>query len=138
MSAVDKGPRTAARQHTNHRRVVVAISLLCALVTLAIGIWSLVAPESFAAAIGFPPYNEHLLHDVGAFQIGIGASLVFAVFWTDALGVALAAFVVGGGIHTLNHVLDLHLGGHEADQWALGALTVLALVGLLMRLRTRG
>lgn len=138
MSTTDGGPKTAARQHTNHRRVVVAIALFCALMTLAFGIWSLVAPESFAAAVGFPPYNEHLLHDVGAFQIGIGVSLALAVFWTDALGVALAAFVVGGGIHTLNHVLDRHLGGHQADQWVLGALTVLALIGLLMRLRTRG
>lgn len=117
---------------------MVAIDLLCGLTTLAFGIWSLVAPASFATAIAFPPYNEHLLHDVGAFQIGIGASLVLAAFWTDALGVALAAFVVGGGIHTLNHVLDRHLGGHQADQWALGALAVLALIGLLMRLRTRG
>jgi hypothetical protein len=31
------------------------------------GAWSLLFPRSFDAFIDFPPYNEHLLHDVGAF-----------------------------------------------------------------------
>src|SRR5215212_9317849 len=38
---------------------------------LALGIWAFFAPASFADFIAFP-YNRHLLHDVGAFQIGIG------------------------------------------------------------------
>ena len=30
--------------------------------------------RSFATLIDFPPYNVHLLHDVGAFQIGIASA----------------------------------------------------------------
>ena len=46
---------------------------------LAVGLWALLAPRSFAAWIDFPPYAEHLLHDVGAFQIGIAVSLLAAL-----------------------------------------------------------
>jgi hypothetical protein len=46
----------------------------------------------FDAFIDFPPYNEHLLHDVGAFQIGIGVSVLLALMWSDSIGVALVAF----------------------------------------------
>ena len=33
---------------------------------LIFGLWSLLLPRSFGAFIDFPPYNEHLLHDLGA------------------------------------------------------------------------
>ena len=77
---------------------------------LAVGLWALLAPRSFAAWIDFPPYAEHLLHDVGAFQIGIAVSLLAALAWTDAKAVALLGFVAAGAIHTVNHAIDLDLG----------------------------
>jgi len=40
---------------------------------LVLGIWAFFAPASFADFVAFP-YNRHLLHDVGAFQIGIGTT----------------------------------------------------------------
>jgi hypothetical protein len=95
--------------------------------------------RSFAQFIDFAPYNEHLLHDVGAFQIGIGATLLLALLWNDALAVALAGFVVGGGVHTVSHIVDRRLGGHSFDPWALGALAVVGAIALAIRLRpTRG
>jgi hypothetical protein len=61
---------------------------------LAFGIWAFFAPVSFADFVAFP-YNRHLLHDVGAFQIGIGATVLLALLWADSIMVVLAGYVVG-------------------------------------------
>ncbi len=55
--------------------------------TLVLGVWAMVAPHSFFDNIGhFEPYNRHFVHDVGAFQIGLGAAAIFALIWRgDAL-----------------------------------------------------
>lgn len=45
-------------------------------------------------------------------MIGIGATLLFALIWSDALATALAGFVIGNAIHSVNHAVDLGLGGH--------------------------
>src|SRR5215203_5183780 len=51
---------------------------------LVLGIWAFFAPASFADFVAFP-YNRHLLHDVGAFQIGIGTTMLLALMWTDGV-----------------------------------------------------
>ena len=109
------------------------IAGVCGASMLVFGGWALLAPASFAALVDFPPYNAHLLHDLGAFQIGIGVTTWLAIFWDDALAVGLAGFVVAGGLHTANHAADLELGGHLADGWLLGSLVVLAAVGLILQ-----
>jgi uncharacterized membrane protein YjjP (DUF1212 family) len=85
--------------------------------------------------INFAPYNEHLLHDVGASQIGIGVSVLVSLMWSDSIGVALVAFIVVGTIRGINHALDRHLGGHSYDQWGLAGLVVLAVAALVIHLR---
>ena len=57
-----------------------ALTLLVAAGMLAAGLWCLFAPRSFAEAVRFP-YAEHFLHDLGAFQFGIGATLALALIW---------------------------------------------------------
>ena len=103
-------------------------------VMLIFGIWSLLLPRSFDALIDFPPYNQHLLHDVGAFQIGIGVSVLISLMWSDSIGVALTAFIVAGTIHSINHAFDRHLGGHSFDQWGLAGLVLLAGAALIIHL----
>jgi hypothetical protein len=74
------------------QRVFVTIAIAIAgSFMLIFGVWSLLFPRSFDALIDFPPYNEHLLHDVGAFQISIGVSLLLSLIWSDRIGVALVA-----------------------------------------------
>jgi vacuolar-type H+-ATPase subunit I/STV1 len=58
---------------------------------------------------------EHFLHDIGVFQIGIGATLLLALVWTDALRVALTGFAAGAGLHFVSHLMDGDLGGRPSD-----------------------
>jgi PPOX class probable F420-dependent enzyme len=104
---------------------------------VAAGIWCLVAPRSFADFAGFP-YSRHFLHDAGAFQLGIGVTLLLAAAWADAAAVVLAGFLVTNTAHTVNHVVDLDVGGHSRDAWGLGLISVLTLAALVMRMRQRG
>src|SRR5258708_39128264 len=54
--------------------------------TLASGLFSALLPVSFYQAVAtFSPYNQHLFHDVGVFQIGLGLTLLLTLVFTDAL-----------------------------------------------------
>jgi hypothetical protein len=58
--------------------------------------------------------------------------VLLSLMWSDSIGVALVGFIVAGAIHSINHALDRHLGGHPLDQggspvlswWPLAALIV--------------
>jgi len=57
-----------------------------ALLLIGLGLWAMVAPDTFYSSIAtYPPYSPHLVHDVGAFQIGLGACLALALLVRDAL-----------------------------------------------------
>ena len=101
---------------------------------LVLGIWAFVAPASFADFVAFP-YNRHLLHDVGAFQIGIGTTMLLALLWTDGVKVVLAGYVVGTGFHLVSHILDRHIGGHSYDPLVLSVMVAVGLAGMYLRSR---
>lgn len=109
------------------------------LFTLALGIWALVGPQSFYDEIAtFEPYNKHFLHDVGAFQIGLGAALVFAVIWRgDALLAALGGGAAGATTHEIAHIIDEDLGGRASDPYSLGLFAVVLLAVFAWRLWAR-
>ena len=117
--------------------VLVAAVLICAASMLALGARAFLAPESFARFIDYPPYNRHLIHDAGAFQLGIGAALLAALWWPDGLVVALTGFAVASGLHTLSHWTDRNLGGHGSDVPSLGLLTLVALIAIYARIQER-
>ncbi len=124
------------------RRAAAAVAV--ALVTAAsgvwvtgVGVWALGWPRNFARATGYG-YNEHFIHDAGAFQIGLGVGLFAALIWRDAIATVLASFVVANGIHVVNHVVDRDLGGHDSDAWLIGAAAALAAVALIVRVQHAG
>ena len=91
-------------------RVGVVVTL--AAPQLLIGLWALVAPKGwFDSFPGFdprvvaaePPYNQHLVSDVGAGFFATGVALLVAVIWANRVGiqVALVAYVA----FTLPHVI---------------------------------
>src|SRR5919107_1986200 len=121
----------------NLRPGVTAAVFISGLFMLALGIWAFFAPASFADFVAFP-YNRHLLHDVGAFQIGLGAAVLLALLWADGVMVVLAGYVVGTGFHLASHIIDRHIGGHGYDPLVLGLLVVVGLAGMYARVRVQG
>lgn len=120
------GPAGAARRPTTWIR---AAALAGAFGFLAAGLWALLAPWSFFTSLAtFEPYNPHLIHDVGAFQIGLGAVLLLAAFpeRINGLAAALLGVGVGAAAHVVSHLIDIDLGGTPATD--IPTLSILALV----------
>jgi PPOX class probable F420-dependent enzyme len=136
MTTVDQHqpPTRAAVAALATDRYVVGVTLLAGAFSLTGGVWALFWPGSFAEAVRFPEHT-HFLHDVGAFQIGIGVTLALAVLWRDPVAVVLTGFLVGNTIHAANHAVDLDLGGRDSDPWLLGLVSVVIAVALVRRLR---
>jgi hypothetical protein len=117
-------------------RVVNAAVVLGALVFLVPGFWSFFWPESFHRTIAtFDPFNLHLFHDLGAFQLGVGVALLGALWSRDALVVALLGGTTGAVVHFASHVMDRDLGGRASDPLTLGILAALLLAALVLRIR---
>lgn len=117
-------------------RIVIGVTALAGLFLLGQGIWALVSPQSFFDEIAlFPPYNRHFLHDAGVFQIGLGATLLLALIWRDALLVALAGVGLGATAHAVSHVVDHGLGGRDTDPYSLGLLAAVLIAAAFLRWR---
>jgi PPOX class probable F420-dependent enzyme len=118
--------------------LVLVTVLGSALLMLVAGGWALVSSATFADLVGFDRAGEHFLHDAGAFQLGLGAGLLFALMWRDPLAVVLGGFLVANTVHAVNHAADLHAGGRVADVWLLTAWSVVVGAALLRRVRDGG
>ncbi|MBA2891867.1 hypothetical protein [Nonomuraea soli] len=117
-------------------RFVNAVVALGAFFFLAGGAWAFFWPHSFYSTVAtFPPFNLHLFHDAGAFQLGIGAALTAALFTRDALIVGLAGGAAGAVVHAISHVVDRNLGGNPSDPWTLSGLALLLVVATILRYR---
>lgn len=118
----------AGRSSRGRFPAVVAAAVGAGFVVL--GAWAFLAPRSFFDALAvFPPYNEHFLHDIGAFQIGLGAVLLFALVFTDSLRATLWGVAVGNIVHLLAHAMDTGLGGSPGTDIPFFALVSVLLVG---------
>ncbi|RJL33257.1 hypothetical protein [Bailinhaonella thermotolerans] len=111
-----------------------AAVVVAAATMLFSGVWARVDPAGFAEFTNWPNH-EHFLHDAGVFQIGIGLMMLCALWWRDVIAVVLAGFLFTNSFHAVNHALDLDLGGKSTDPWLLGAFSLVALAGLVVRLR---
>jgi len=125
------------RLSTPARIYLVAVTAVVGIVTAGIGVWCLIDPNSFADSVGFEAHR-HFLHDVGAFQLGLGVTLLLALIWADALATVLAGFIVANTVHTVNHFVDLDVGGSPAQAWILGAVSVALVLAFVLRLRQLG
>lgn len=115
------------------------------------GLWALAAPRSFHDDFPyggtpwvalFPPYNEHLVRDVGAGILALGVALAFAAWWLDRRVVitAVAAFLTFTVPHTVFHSLHLAhfpLADAALQQVAFGVQIVLAVAVLVLVTRDR-
>lgn len=126
------------------RSLVVRVSWVAALFFFVVfGVWPFVAPHSFYVSLAtFPPFNTHLMRDIGAFTLGIGIGLLAAFRWADALLVVLSTAAAASVLHVASHLIDRNRGGHPVSDIALlGVLAALLIVGAVVRareLRTAG
>jgi hypothetical protein len=115
-------------------RVIGAVIGIFYLVT---GAWAFLEPLNFFNALAtFVPLNIHLLHDAGAFQVGLGLALTVAVALRAPLRAPLIAVLAASILHLLAHVEDIRLGGHPTTDLPVLALICVALaVALAVDLR---
>jgi hypothetical protein len=105
---------------------------------LSFGFWAFLAPESFATNIAnYGSYNEHLTHDLGAFQIGLGVAALAGLLLTDSLAAVLAGVAAGSLMHGVAHIVDHGLGGRPSDRWTVSLIGLLVLAALLTALGRR-
>lgn len=109
------------------------VAVAAGLFLVVFGAWAFFGPKSFFDQIAtFQPYNEHLIHDIGAFQIGLGATLLLALAWKGALASALAGVGIGSAFHAIAHWTDKDLGGRDSDPYGLTIVAVLILAAAAM------
>jgi hypothetical protein len=125
-------PRSA---HDVRQWIVDAVLVIAAVQFLIFGVWAFGWPHSFYLSIArFPPFSKHLVHDAGAFQVGIGATMLLALFWRhDPLLTVLAGGSVAAVIHAVSHITDRHLGGRSSDPYTVGLLAVLLVIATALR-----
>jgi hypothetical protein len=117
-------------------RVAHGVAILAVVFYVAFGAWAFLSPRSFFDAIAtFPPYNEHFLHDIGAFQVGLGAALLAALVLRSALVAALVGVAVASVLHAVAHAVDAQLGGQPTDVWVLGLFAALVLLAAVLAWR---
>jgi hypothetical protein len=119
------------------RPFVSAVAILVGLFLFVLGVWAFVAPHSFFEQLAmWQPYNKHFLHDVGAFQMGLGATLLLAIFVKDSLLLALTGVSVAAVLHAIAHAIDKAPGqGRPSDPYALGLLALVLVVAAVLRAR---
>ncbi|HVF33538.1 MAG TPA: hypothetical protein VM933_10935 [Acidimicrobiales bacterium] len=126
---------------------------LTAIAYLVVGVWALVAPQSFYDS--FPgggrawvsvdgPFNEHLVRDVGALNLAVATILVAAAWLGGAQLVRVAAVsaLVWGVPHFLYHLGHLDplptAGDRAANVVSLGSSVVAPAVVLWLARRRTG
>lgn len=113
----------------NRHSAVRTVGWVVGVFLVVLGLWAFFAPRSFFERVAaFPPYNRHLVHDIGAFQAGLGATMLFAMVWRDALLVVLAGTGVGFILHFFSHVADRSLGGQATDPVSVGLLALVVVL----------
>ena len=118
---------------------IVTGALVAALAAFAAGgLWAFFGPRSFYEEVAlFEPFNEHLFHDVGAFQLGLAMAAGLALAGLDGRRVALWGLAVAATMHTVSHAIDNDLGGRDSDVPLLAGLAALLLVAAVLASRTR-
>lgn len=131
-------------------RGVIGIGLgLLTATALVVGAWALLAPGSFyedfpAPGRGWvsalPPYNEHLVRDVGALNLALAALLGFAALSRQVrlARISLVVWLVYATPHFVYHVTEIGAMpflDDAANVASLGLVVVLPLVLLFLSRR---
>lgn len=101
-----------------------------ACVQLGLGIFMVVAPGSFYEALAhFGPANDHLIRDVGAFYLALGAGLLISLARPTWRAPMLVVGAVWYALHAANHALDI---GRADPAWVGPADLALLVLGAVV------
>jgi hypothetical protein len=130
------------------RRIIRAGLVIIAIPAAELGIWATLAPRSFyddfpgggrswVSASG--PYDEHLVRDVGAFNLGLLALAIFAIVTLErrVVQAALVAAVVSGVPHLIFHLGDTDSLSTGDNVASLIGLFLIPAIGLALLPMTR-
>jgi hypothetical protein len=121
--------------------------ILLAVIQAGQGAWQYFAPRSFYGTIptvaADPPFNDHLLRDVGGLNLALAVVLAAAAWRLDRTltRVALIAYLIYSGSHLAFHATDqaqLAAGQRTFLLTSLAVLPVLAAALLLLTTRPSG
>jgi hypothetical protein len=112
-----------------------------------VGLWATFAPRSFyddfpgtsswVAPLG--PYDEHLVRDVGAFEVALAVVAIFAIVVLERrlVQAALLAFLVSGAPHLVYHLSNTAPLSTADNAISLAGLAVGVIVPLALFPLTR-
>jgi hypothetical protein len=134
MSATSTPAAAPARAGTDLTGIVLGV---VAAAQVLPGLLAFVAPGAFYDLVApFPPENQHLIRDVGSWQIALGLAAAVAVRRASWRVPMLAIPTLQYGLHTISHLIDI---GDAEPAWigpaefVILAVATLALAGLLVR-----
>jgi hypothetical protein len=105
------------------RTLIQTVLLFIGLQHLTTTLLTFFAPQWFFQYIAhFPPFNEHLLADIGAFNAPIGVGLLFAAFAPERHGLLIGLAGCANLFHTYSHLRDSHLHMPPNMPVVMGAL----------------
>ena len=113
-------------------QVIVAIA---GILHVLVGLAMLLVPMWFFVMIGtFPPFNRHYTGDMGAFQLALGAGLLFAARTPARHRLLIGIAAAGNLLHMLNHAYDALISQASLGYWLAdtGPMLVLTLALLLV------
>ena len=120
----------------NASGMVRVIWVLAVAFFLVFGLWPLVSPDTFFdTLVAFPPYNAHLVRDIGVFTLGTAGALLAAVRFKDTLLVALIGASTAAIGHVVSHIVDSDKGGNPTDIPLLAVFAAILVVGAAVRMR---
>jgi hypothetical protein len=112
-----------------------------------VGIWATAAPRSFydhfpgtsAWVSPLGPYDEHLVRDVGAFDLGLLVVVLFALVTLDrrVVQAALVASIVSGLPHLIYHLTATGPLSTADNVLSLAGLALPIVIALVLLPRTR-
>jgi len=132
---------------SSDKRLMRAGLAIIAIAPAWVGIWATAAPRSFYDDFPGPsswvsplgPYDEHLVRDVGAFQLGLLVVLLYALVTLDrrVVQAALVASIVAGLPHLIYHLTATGPLSTVDNVLSLTGLAAPVVIALILLPRTR-
>jgi hypothetical protein len=119
---MEAAPTTRAQT----RDVTGGLLLFVAAAQILPGLLAFLAPGGFYDTLApYPPENDHVLRDVGSWQIALGLAALVAVRRHSWRVPMLAILTVQYGLHAVSHLIDV---GNSDPSWN-GPVELALLVG---------